>query len=281
MSKHPSLYESLPPSLGWLAWYGAFGVDEAMSEEAICHFVEPAIVPTKLNAPIAKLLDANAAKPKITEPKPPAATATTLRGLSEAKTLAAASQTIAELFAAIDEFDLCPLHKTADKTVVGDGITPETGKVTLMVVGGAPDDDEDRQGLAYSGYEGKMLDQILDTIDLSRQTNCYVAKSIFWRPPGLRAVNPQEIALCRPFIMRLIELVRPKYLLLLDSLAAEMVTGKAAEIAALRGQWLAAPFLDIPTLVTFSPKLIANSAVKKQLVWKDLLRLQAKIMTDS
>ncbi|MDI9409841.1 MAG: uracil-DNA glycosylase [Candidatus Pacebacteria bacterium] len=277
--KNRSIYESLPPSLGWLAWYAALGVDEAMSEEAICHFVEPAtrptaptVAPTRVAAmrPIAPR-----GEPIVAPPQNPSAG---LRGLAEAKTRAAASQSIPELFAAIDGFDLCPLHRTAEKTVIGDGVSPDAGQVKVMVVGGVPDEEEDKQGIAFGSREGKSLDQILATIDLSRQGNCYLAKAIFWRPPGQREPTAQEIALCRPFLFRLIELVRPHYLLVLDSIAAEVVSGKPVEVVTMRGQWLTEPYLQIPTLVTFSPKTIANSAVKKKLVWRDLLKLQAKII---
>ncbi|MCX8501658.1 MAG: uracil-DNA glycosylase [Alphaproteobacteria bacterium] len=270
MEKNPSHYEQLPESLGWLAWYAAFGVDEVISEEAVDHFV----VPSLARSAIAPKKNPQTRPALPTENLP-------LRGVTEAQGLAPACQTIGELFAAIDGFDLCSLRQTAEKTVRGVGITPDSGAVTVMVVGGAPNDSDDTNGLAFSGEEGARLDQLLATLDLSRETNSYLTRAIFWRPPGNREPSPLERMQCRPFLLRLIELVQPKYLLLLGTLPFEMLSQKPCEIASLRGKWLDAGETGIPALLTFNPMLYRDSAVHKRLIWNDLLLFQARILENS
>ena len=300
MAKNPSHYEQLPESLGWLAWYGAFGVDEAMSDEPVGHFVAPSKIAPETQASGAARGAARGAERgaertplpvqakrsplgKTASPSPalaqsPAAESPGLLSVREAQALAEASHSLEALFAAIDGFDACHLRKTAEKTVYGDGMTPDRGTVAVMVLGGAPGDSDDREGKAFSGEEGKWLDQILATIDLSRETNCYLSRAIFWRPPGNREPTPLEKAQCRPFLLRLIALLQPQTLLLLGALPSEMIRDQPGDIASVRGKWLEVGNPPRPALVSFNPMLYLDSPVHKKLIWDDLVKFQAKIL---
>ena len=119
-------------------------------------------------------------------------------------------QTLSQLKEAMATFDGCSLKATATNMVFADG-NPEA---EIMVIGEAPGADEDRQGLPFVGLSGQLLDRMLATIGLSRKENLYISNIVPWRPPGNRQPTTQEIALCRPFIERHIELINPKILIL-------------------------------------------------------------------
>ena len=71
-----------------------------------------------------------------------------------------------------------------------------------MFIGEAPGADEDKLGLPFVGLSGQLLDKIMQSIGLSRQTNAYISNIIPWRPPGNRAPSDTEISLCLPFIKK-------------------------------------------------------------------------------
>ena len=77
-----------------------------------------------------------------------------------------------------------------------------------MLVGEAPGADEDRAGKPFMGRSGQLLDRMLAAIGLDR-SQVYIANVVPWRPPGNRTPTPQEIAICKPFIARQIELAAP------------------------------------------------------------------------
>lgn len=179
-----------------------------------------------------------------------------------------------ELKALMTSFDACDLKKTAIHTVFGDGHP----NAPVMCVGEAPGADEDRLGLPFVGLSGQLLDKMLATIDLSREKNVYISNIIPWRPPGNRPPTPQESALCLPFIERHIELVKPRFLILLGGTAAKTLLQTKEGIMTLRRRWhmYKSEGLDtpIPTMTLFHPAYLLRSPGQKRVVWLDLLKLQ-------
>jgi uracil-DNA glycosylase family 4 len=133
---------------------------------------------------------------------------------------AAQARSLEELKAAIAGFEGCPLRDMATNLVFAAG-EPGAG---LVLIGGAPGADEDRSGLPFSGREGALLDQMLASVGLRRET-MLLAPVIPWRPPGGRVPNPGELQLYRPFLMRLIALTQPSRMVLFGALAASTVLG--------------------------------------------------------
>jgi DNA polymerase len=149
-----------------------------------------------------------------------------------------------------------------------------------MIIGEAPGADEDREGLPFVGVSGQLLNRALATIGLNR-TNVYITNIIPWRPPGNRPPTPQEIAQCLPFVERHIELVHPKLLILVGSVAAKAVLKQVDGITKIRGRWFEyqPPHPDAPirTIATFHPAFLLRSPNQKAQLWQDLLKIEEEI----
>ena len=105
-----------------------------------------------------------------------------------------------------------------------------------MFIGEAPGADEDRQGLPFVGVSGQLLDRMLAYVGLDR-TGFYITNILPWRPPGNRQPTSGEIAACRPFIERHIELVNPDILVMVGGTAAKTLLETRDGIMRLRGKW--------------------------------------------
>ncbi|MBM3580510.1 MAG: uracil-DNA glycosylase, partial [Alphaproteobacteria bacterium] len=130
--------------------------------------------------------------------------------VGRAVALAAGAATIEDLRAALAAFDGCPLKRTATNLVFTDG-NPQGA---VLFVGEAPGAEEDRQGLPFVGPSGRLLDRMLASIGLDRTRVC-ISNTVFWRPPGNRTPTTVEMAVCMPFLERLIELMDPRVLVTL------------------------------------------------------------------
>jgi uracil-DNA glycosylase family 4 len=127
---------------------------------------------------------------------------------------AGAAGTVAALRAAIAAFDGCALKDTASNLVFAAG-NIDAG---LLIVGEPPGSEEDRSGAPFAGREGALLDAMLASIGLTR-TALLLTPLIPWRPPGGRPPNAGELALCLPFLHRLVALTMPRSLILMGALA--------------------------------------------------------------
>ena len=148
----------------------------------------------------------------------------------------------------------------------------------IMLIGEAPGRDEDLQGLPFVGRSGQLLDKMLAAIKLDR-SKVYIANTVPWRPPGNRTPTPAEIATCRPFLHRQIELVSPKIIMTLGAPAAQTMFETKTPISRMRGRWrdLAVAGLTIAALPTLHPAYLLRQPAQKQFAWRDLLSLRSKI----
>src|SRR5215472_17206863 len=178
-----------------------WGADEALEDGPVNRLRAVARSP-----PPSPLPQAEGAKPG----PPPRATPA-----ERALQAAAGATTLDELRAAIAAFDGCALRDTASNLVFAEG----DPSATLLLIGDPPSADEDRSGLPFAGPAGAYLDRMLAAISLDRG-QLLLTPLIPWRPPGDRPPNPAELALCLPFLHRLIALVAPRRLLLMGPLAA-------------------------------------------------------------
>jgi DNA polymerase len=190
---------------------------------------------------------------------------------------AQAATTVAELRAAVESYEGCGLKKFASRAVFADG----NPQAPVMFVGEAPGADEDRQGLPFVGVSGKLLDRMLASIGLARETNAYITNIVFWRPPGNRAPTDEEIACCLPFVRRHIELVDPQVLVLVGGMSAKTLLGKPTGITRLRGHWYEyeTPGLSrpVPTTALFHPAYLLRSPDQKRFAWRDLIAIKQKL----
>ncbi|MBM3147717.1 MAG: uracil-DNA glycosylase [Actinobacteria bacterium] len=124
----------------------------------------------------------------------------------------------------------CPLHETRTQAVFGEG---DAG-ARLMFVGEAPGYHEDKQGRPFVGAAGKMLDELLASIGLSRE-QVFIANVLKSRPPGNRDPQPDEIAACRPYLEAQIALIRPVVICSLGNFATKLLSGAQSGITKVHG----------------------------------------------
>src|SRR4028119_304259 len=182
------------------------------------------------------------------------------------------AQSLEELEAILAGFDGCALKFSAKNLAFADG-NPE-GRV--MLVGEAPGADEDRIGKPFMGRSGPLLDRMLAAIGLDR-SDVYIANVVPWRPPGNRTPTPQEIAICRPFIERQIELAKPESLVCLGGPAAQTLLNIKEGILKTRGRWF--PYRtedgrEVRTLATLHPAYLLRQPLQKRLGWRDFQALR-------
>lgn len=137
-----------------------------------------------------------------------------------------------------------------------------------MFVGEGPGAEEDQRGEPFVGAAGKLLDAMLGAIGLKRGENVYIANAVKCRPPLNRTPLGDEIASCRPYLMRQIELVRPRLLVALGRPAALALLDAEIAIGASRGK--AFHCGDTPVVVTYHPAYLLRNQPDKAKAWEDL-----------
>ena len=125
----------------------------------------------------------------------------------------------------------CPLAGGRTQVVFGSG----DPNADLMFVGEAPGFHEDKQGVPFVGAAGKLLDQLLAGIGLSR-ADVYVVNVLKCRPPGNRDPMPQEIEACESHLWRQIELIEPRVVATLGNFATKLLSGRPTGITRVHGQ---------------------------------------------
>ena len=192
--------------------------------------------------------------------------------------LAAGAGDLAQLRAALAGFDGCALAATATNLVFTDG-DPAAG---LVLIGEGPGAEEDQQGRPFVGASGRLLDKMLASIGLDR-TKCLITNVIFWRPPGNRTPTDSEVALCLPFMLRLLALTRPRHVVTLGKLATAALSGQNDGIRRLRGRWLpvAAPGAGelgvaegLTALAMLHPAYLLRTPSARREAWSDMLTLR-------
>lgn len=157
-------------------------------------------------------------------PRPVALSEPSSKGTPAERALAAAAQatTLEELRAALAAFDGCALRDTATNLVFAEGNQAST----TLIIGEPPGREEDRSGHPFAGPEGQLLDQMLASIGLAR-ADLMLTPLLPWRPPGGRPPSPGEIAICQPFLHRLIVLLKPHRMVLFGGTAVRTVLPRA------------------------------------------------------
>ena len=169
------------------------------------------------------------------------------------------------LKAAVSGCVKCGLHKTRTQTVFGVG----DENADWILIGEAPGAEEDRLGDPFVGQAGKLLDNMLAAIGLSRRANVYIANVLKCRPPGNRNPTPEEVAQCSPHLLQQIELIKPKLIVAMGRFAAQTLLETSASIASLRGR--VHQYAGVPLIVTYHPAYLLRTLEDKAKTWEDLL----------
>lgn len=196
--------------------------------------------------------------------------------VSDTAQMAADCRSLDELRAVMEAFDGCALKRGARNFVFCDG---QPG-APLMVIGEAPGAEEDKQGKPFVGPSGQLLDKMLGAIGLDRGADdlthaAYITNVIPWRPPANRDPSADEVRMMRPFLMRHIQLAKPKAILLLGNPSMKTVLQTKDGITRMRGTW--AEVEGIPAIPSFHPAALLRDPTKKRFVWADLLALKARM----
>lgn len=275
-----------PPSrehfLALMDFYAEAGVEAVLDEAPHDRFAEDAAAKT---APVAARGEPQSSAPSagapfpreqpVTQsPSPPPAPRSLPRAAAgapdeaahAAREQAAHATSLEELERLLASFEGCALRFSAKSLAFSDG----NPQARVMLVGEAPGAEEDRVGKPFMGRSGQLLDRMLEAIGLDR-TGVYLGNVVPWRPPGNRTPTPQEIAICRPFIARQIELADPDVLVCLGGPATQTLLGVKDGILRTRGRWL--PYetgrRQIRALPTLHPAYLLRQPLQKRLGWRD------------
>lgn len=158
----------------------------------------------------------------------------------------------------------CGLCETRTQTVFSDGLPT----AELVFVGEAPGADEDRQGVPFVGRAGQLLTDIIVKGMKLRREDVYICNVLKCRPPNNRDPLPSEKEQCEPYLVRQLELLKPKVICALGKHAANTLLRKDEATGRLRGKWH--QYHGIPLRVTYHPAYLLRNPADKKLVWEDI-----------
>ena len=164
---------------------------------------------------------------------------------------------------------LCTLADTRQHAVPGEGNI----KTEIMFVGEAPGRDEDAQGRPFVGRAGQLLTKIINAMKFQRN-EVYITNIIKCRPPKNRNPHKEEMESCKDYLLRQIELIRPKVIVTLGRVAASFFIETDLGMTALRGEFY--EFQGVKVMPTFHPSyLIRNEGnrILRKMVWDDMQKV--------
>ena len=161
----------------------------------------------------------------------------------------------------------CRLHETRTQVVFGEG----SPTADVVVVGEAPGQEEDRTGRPFVGRAGKLLDLLLMSVGLPRNT-VYICNVLKCRPPENRNPLPDEVAACASHLHGQLEAIAPRVLLAVGKFSAQLLAGGDGSIARLRGRIHA--YRGVPLIVTYHPAYLLRSPQMIRVAWQDFQLLR-------
>ena len=164
----------------------------------------------------------------------------------------------------------CSLGETRHKLVFGVG----NAQAEVMLIGEGPGEQEDLQGVPFVGPAGKLLDDMLEMIDLDRQ-KVYIANIVKCRPPRNRDPLNVEQEACRPWLDRQIALVNPKIIVCLGRIAAMALIREDFRITREHGQWFERDGRRL--MATYHPSALLRDVDKRPEAFMDLRALRKEI----
>ena len=183
-------------------------------------------------------------------------------------------QLLKKLKVSISNIKNCELKKNANNLVFSDG----NSRSKIMIIGEGPGANEDKEGLPFVGRAGQLLDKMLLSINLNRK-NVYITNVVNFRPPENRKPSEDEVARYLPYLIKHIEIISPKILLLLGSTALNALVGNQEVISKARGKWINKKIGKCSTFViaSFHPAFLMRQPEQKKMAWIDLKMIRKKI----
>lgn len=161
----------------------------------------------------------------------------------------------------------CPLGRTRTKFVFGVG----NPNADIVVIGEAPGADEDAKGEPFVGAAGQLLNKILSAINFGRE-DVYICNILKCRPPGNRTPERSEVEQCEPYLLRQLDLIKPKFILALGLTAANTLLNRKARMGELRGA--VHDYNGIKVVVTYHPAALLRNPQWKRPTWEDVQMLR-------
>jgi DNA polymerase len=183
---------------------------------------------------------------------------------------AAQDESIEQIRTDLGDCRRCKLWPTRTNIVFGSG----NPHASLVFVGEGPGADEDMQGLPFVGRAGQLLTKMIESINLKR-VEVYICNVVKCRPPNNRFPEKDEIATCSTFLVRQLEVIKPKIICCLGAAAAQTLLNTKAPIGALRGRFR--DYRGTQIMVTYHPAYLLRNPSAKREVWEDLKKIRASL----
>lgn len=165
----------------------------------------------------------------------------------------------------------CGLCETRTNVVFGTG----NPCADVLFIGEGPGENEDLRGEPFVGRGGMLLDKMLSVVDLYRENNIYIANMVKCRPPKNRDPEETEVAACRPWLSKQIELINPKIIVCLGRVAAIRFIDPNFKVTKEHGQFIEKDGRLV--MGTFHPAAILRNPNQKPAAMEDFFALQEKI----
>lgn len=158
----------------------------------------------------------------------------------------------------------CPLATTRTQTVFGSG----SREASWVVVGEAPGEQEDLQGVPFVGRAGQLLTEMLRAVGQARE-DVFICNVLKCRPPQNRDPSAEESSKCQPFLKKQLALLNPRVIVAVGRIAAQTVLETQAPLSNLRSK--THDYAGVPLIVTYHPAYLLRSPREKAKAWQDLL----------
>jgi uracil-DNA glycosylase len=250
--RRPSIRDAAPSTpQDWRASLREAGVNVDPPRIARHEFIDPAKEPPQ---PTAQISDDMAFKKGL------------VVGTNESELIPNAIQKLGsldEIARTVAKCTRCSLYKTAINPVPGEG----NPKAKLVCVGEAPGAKEDETGRPFVGQAGQLLTKILAAIDMTRE-EVFICNVLKHRPPGNRNPQPDEVEACSPYLIRQLELIKPKVIVAFGTFAAQTLLNTKTPLGQLRG--LVHRYHGTPLVVTYHPAALLRNPAWKRPTWEDV-----------
>ncbi|MCF8297237.1 MAG: uracil-DNA glycosylase [Saprospiraceae bacterium] len=170
----------------------------------------------------------------------------------------------------IENCKKCPLYKTRNKIVFGNG----NSNAEIFVIAEAPGYEEDKTGIAFVGRSGQLLDKIFAACNFSREKHLFIGNILKCRPPQNRTPSIEEMAECLPYLRRQVEMIKPKIIITLGATSLKALIDKNAKITKERGQWKL--WNNILLMPTYHPSALLRNPALKHETWNDFKKVILK-----
>ena len=169
-----------------------------------------------------------------------------------------------ELRGEMGDCQRCRLCEKRNSIVFGVG----NPNAEIVFVGEGPGYEEDKQGEPFVGRAGQLLTQIITKGMQMQREDVYIANVVKCRPPKNRNPEPDEIAACEPFLVKQLELIKPRVIVALGKFAVQTLLQDTTPITRLRGKWQS--YCGIKLMPTLHPAYLLRNPKEKRLVWEDI-----------